>query len=53
MYDIGCSGLVHWDDHVKRQGWYEEGGRRGVQDGDHMYTCGGFMSVYVKANTIL
>ena len=24
-----------------------------VQDGEHMYTCGGFMSTYGKTNTIL
>ena len=29
----------------------EEGG--GVQDGEHMYTCGGFMLMYGKTNTIL
>ena len=29
-----------------------EGGR-GVQDGEHMNTCGGFMSMYGKTNTIL
>ena len=28
-----------------------EGG--GVQDGEHMYTCGGFMLMYGKTNTIL
>ena len=28
------------------------GGRR-VQDGEHMYTCGGFISIYGKTNTIL
>ena len=27
--------LVHWDD---PEGWDGEGGRRGVQDGQHMYT---------------
>ena len=37
---IGCLGLVHWDD---PEGWYEEGGRRRVQDWEHMYTRGGFM----------
>ena len=26
---------------------------RGVQDGEHMYTCGGFMLMYGKTNTIL
>jgi len=25
----------------------------GVQDGEHMYTHGGFMSMYGKTNTIL
>ena len=43
MHDTGCSGLVHWDD---PEGWDGEGGGRGVQDGEHMYTHGGFMSVY-------
>ena len=50
MHDTGCSGLVHWDD---PEGWYEEGDRSGVQDGEHMYTCGGFMLMYPKTNTIL
>jgi len=31
---------VHWDD---PEGWYGEGGGRGVQDWEHVYTCGGFM----------
>ena len=30
-----------------------EGGGRGVQDGEHMYTRGGFMSMYGKTNIIL
>ena len=42
MQDTGCLGLVHWDD---PEGWYREGGRRGVQDGEHMYTRGRFMSI--------
>ena len=52
MHDTGCSGLVHWDD---PDGWYREGGGGGgwVQDGEHMYTRGGFMSMYGKTNTIL
>ena len=29
----------------------EEGG--GVQDGEHMYTCGGFILIFGKTNTIL
>ena len=50
MHDTGCSGLVHWDD---PEGWDVEGGGSGVQDGEHMYTHGRFMSVYGKTNTIL
>ena len=50
VHETGCSGLVHWDD---PEGWDgEEGGRR-VQDGEHMYTHGGFMSMYDKTTTIL
>ena len=45
-----CSGLVHWDD---PKGWDGEGGGRGVQDREHMYTRGGFMSMYGKTNTIM
>ena len=37
MHETGCSGLVHWDD---PEGWDGEGGRRGVQDGEHMYIHG-------------
>ena len=50
MHETGCSGLVHWDD---PEGWDGEGGGRGVQDGEHMYTHGGFKSMYGKTNTIL
>ena len=50
MHDTGCLGLVHWDD---PEGWYGEGGGRRVQDGEHVYTCGGFMLIYAKTNTIL
>ena len=50
VHETGCSGLVHWDD---PEGWDGEGGGRRVQDGGHMYTRGGFMSVYGKTNTIL
>ena len=50
MQDTGCLGLVHWDDPEE---WYEEGGGRGVQDGEHVYTRGGFMLMYGKTNTML
>ena len=50
VHDTGCLGLVHWDD---PEGWYGEEGGRGVQDGEHVYTCGGFMLMYGKTNIIL
>ena len=50
MHDTGCSRLVHWDD---AEGGDGEGGGRGIQDGEHMYTHGGFMSIYGNTNTIL
>ena len=50
MQATGCLVLVHWDD---PEGWYGEGNGRGVQDGEHVYTCGGFMLMYGKTNTIL
>ena len=50
MHDTGCLELVHWED---PEGWYAEGGGRRVQDGQHMYTCGGLISIFGKTNTIL
>ena len=49
MHDTRCSGLVHWDD---PEGWYGEGGGSGVQDGEHVYICGGLMLMYGKTSTI-
>ena len=48
--ETGCSGPVHWDDPER---WDGEGGGRGVQDGEHMYTDGEFISMYGKTTTIL
>ena len=45
MHETGCSKLAHWDD---PEGWDGEEGRRWVQDGEHMYTHGWFMSMYGK-----
>ena len=50
MHDTGCLGLVHRDD---PEGGYGEGGGRRVQDGEHRYTCGRFISIFVKTNTVL
>ena len=35
------------------RGMVWEGGGRRVQDGEHMYTCGRFILIYGKTNTIL
>ena len=43
-------GVDAWDD---PEGWYGEGGERGVQDGKHVYTCGKYMVMCGKTNTIL
>ena len=45
MHETECSGLVHWDG---PEVWDGEGGGKGVQDGEHMYTRGWFMSMYGK-----
>ena len=50
MHETGCSGVMRWDDPEGSDG---VGGGRGVQNGEHMYTRGGFMSMYGKTNTIL
>ena len=50
IHDTGCLGLMHWDD---PEGWYGEGGGRRVRDGEHMYTCGGFILIFGKTNTIM
>ena len=50
MHDTRCSGLVDWDN---PEGWDGEGCGKGVQDGEHMYTCGRFTLMYGKTNTIL
>ena len=37
----------------KAEKWDKAGKGRGGQDGEHVYTHGGFMSMYGKTNTIL
>ena len=41
MHDTGCLGLNG------------EGGGRRDQDGEHMYTCGGFILIFGKTNTVM
>ena len=43
-------GAGDWDN---PEGWDGEGGGRRVQVGEHMYTCGGFISIFGKTNSIL
>ena len=50
MHETRCSGLVYWDD---PEGWDGEGGGRRVQDVEHMYSHGGFMSMYGNTTIIL
>ena len=50
MHETGCSGLVQWDD---PDGWDVEGGGRGVQDGEHMYTHGDSCQYMAKTTMIL
>jgi len=50
MHETRCLGLVYWDD---PEGWDGEGGGRRVQDVEHMYSHGGFMSMSGKTTIIL
>ena len=43
-------GAGAWDD---PEGWYREGGGRGIQDREHMYARGRFMLMCGRTNTIL
>jgi len=45
MHEIGCSGLLQWDD---PKGWDGEGGGREIQDGEHMYTHDWLMWMHGK-----
>ena len=45
MHEARHPKLVHWDD---PEGWDGEEGGRGLQDGEHMYTREGFISMYGK-----
>ena len=49
-HETGYSGLVHWND---SEGWDGEGGRRRVQDGEHMYTHGDSCESMAKTTIIL
>ena len=48
MHDTGCLGLA-----LGRPRGRVWGGGKRVQDGEHRYTCGGFILIFGKSNTIL
>ena len=50
MHETGHLKPVPWDN---PEGWDGEGGGRGVQDGEHVYTYGECMLMYGKTNAIL
>ena len=50
MPGAGCLALVHWDD---PEGWCGDGGKRGVLDGENVYTRAGFMLMCGRAIAIL
>ena len=51
--NIGCRHLFQIVTFSPSNIHSEEGGGRGVQDGEHMYTHGWFMSTYGKTSTIV
>ena len=58
MKRVASPGLMHdafqgWCTGTTGKGGYGEGGGRRVQDGEHRYTCGGFILIFGKTNTIL
>ena len=58
MKQIATPGSMHWNGVLRAGalGWPRGmgcGGGREVQDGEHMYTHGWFMSIYGKTTTIL
>jgi len=50
MQDTGGLGLLHWDDPEE---WYGVGGGRRVQDGEYVYTHGGFMLIWQNQYNIV
>ena len=45
---VWCTGTTQRDGMGR-----EEGGGRRVRDGEHMYTCGGFILIFGKTNSIM
>ena len=53
LSDRPLGSVFRSDSQTDPEGWDGEGGGRGVQDGEHMYTHGGFMLMCGRTNTIL
>ena len=51
-YGFSNSHVWMWELDYK-ESWNGEGGGRRAQDGEHMYTCGGFILIFGKTNTIM
>ena len=49
LHGESCCNLKMYDP----EGWNGEGRGRRVQDGEHMYTRGGFILIFGKTNTIM
>ena len=45
--------MAGWYPFFLKEGWNGEGGGRRVQDGEHMYTCGGFILIFGKTNKFI
>ena len=48
-----CKVKINKNEKKINKGWYGEGGGKRVQDGEHMYTCGGFILIFGKTKTIM
>ena len=48
---LGRKVMTNLDSILKRR--RGDGGGRRVQDGEHMYACGGFTLIFSKTNTIM
>ena len=52
MYCVPVVYLAQGEVETER-GWEGRKEGRRVQDGEHMYTCGGFILIFGKTNTIM
>ena len=53
LYIIYPCRLWEFGDKVRNSENKIRGGGKRVQDGEHMYTCGGFILIFGKSNTVM